>query len=136
MGGTQLPPAQMSGEAQSAVAVQAVLHAPVPHMYGLHILFAGVTQVPVVLQVADGVSVEPVQEAAAQVVPEAYFWHPPVPSHMPLVPQVAAPESVHWVAGVGACPAGTCLQVPTVPVRLQAVQVPVQALLQQTLFAQ
>jgi hypothetical protein len=126
----------MSGETQSAVAVHVVLQAPVPHTYGLHILVIGVTQVPLVLQVADGVSVEPVHVAAAQVVPEAYFWQAPLPSHLPLVPQVDAPASVHWVAGVGACPAGTCLQVPTLPDRLQAVQVPVQALLQQTPFAQ
>jgi hypothetical protein len=40
------------------------------------------------------------------------------------------------VAGVGAVPAGTCLQVPTLPIRLQAVQLAVQALLQQTLLTQ
>jgi hypothetical protein len=136
IGGTQLPPAQMSGDVQSALAEQLVLHAVVPHTYGLHIFVDGVMHAPLVLQLADGVRVEPVQVEPAQVVPDAYFWQPPVPSHLPLVPQVEAPVSVHWVDGVGAWPAGTCLQVPTLFVRLQAVQFPVQALLQQTLLTQ
>ena len=101
-GGTQPPPAQMYGETQSALAVQPVLHAPVPQMYGLHLLVAGVTHMPPLLQVAVGVSVEPVQLAPTQVVPDAYFWHAPLPSHLPFVPHVAAPLSVHWVTGVGA----------------------------------
>jgi hypothetical protein len=92
----------MYGDTQSALAVQAVLHAPVPHMYGLHMLVLGVMQLPLVLQVAVGVSVDPVQEDAAQAVPDAYFWQAPLPSHLPLVPQVALPVSVHWVAGDGA----------------------------------
>jgi len=92
----------MYGDTQSALAVQAVLHAPVPHVYGLHMLVFGVTQLPLVLQVDVGVSVEPVQAAAAQGVPDAYFWQAPLPSHRPLVPQVAVPVSVHCVAGMGA----------------------------------
>jgi hypothetical protein len=72
-GDTQLPPAQMSGMRQSALAVQLVLHAPVPQMYGLHGVMAGVTHMPLLLQVAAGVRVEPVQAAPTQVVPDAYF---------------------------------------------------------------
>ena len=101
-GGTQLPPAQMSGDTQSALAVQLVLHAPVPQMYGLHMVMLGVTHMPPLLQVAAGVSVEPVQLAPTHVVPDAYFWQAPLPSHLPLVPQVDAPLLVHWVLGVGA----------------------------------
>jgi hypothetical protein len=44
--------------------------------------------------------------------------------------------AVHSVVGVGAVPPGTEVQVPIEPARLQTVQVPVQALLQQTLSTQ
>ena len=97
---------------------------------------AGVTQVPVPLQVEAGCSVEPVQLAPMQVVPDGNFWKAPFPSHRPSVEQVEAPAFEHWVAGTGACPAVTAVYVPEVPLRLHAVQVPVQALLQQTPFAQ
>lgn len=43
---------------------------------------------------------------------------------------------MHWVVGLGACPPGIEVQVPTVPDRLQELQVPAQALLQQTVCAQ
>jgi hypothetical protein len=32
-----------------------------------------------------------VQIGGAHVVPFAYFWQPPAPSHLPFVPQVEAP---------------------------------------------
>jgi hypothetical protein len=60
-GGMHVPLAQMSGATQSAVTVQVVLQAPVPHMYGLHMVVAGVTHVLLVLQVEAGVSVLPVE---------------------------------------------------------------------------
>jgi hypothetical protein len=94
-------------------------------------LVVGVEQVPVPLQVAFGVSVEPAQVAPTQVVPEGYFWQAPLPLQRPLVPQVEAVWVAHWVAGTGARPPAIEVQVPTDPVTLQAVQVPVQALLQQ-----
>jgi len=40
--------------------------------------------------------------------------------------------SVHCVAGVGAVPAAIAVQVPTVPVRLQLMQLAAQPVLQQT----
>jgi hypothetical protein len=52
--------------------------------------------------------------------------------HFPSVPQVVDPMSVHCVAGVGAVPAATGEQVPTLPVRLQATQAAEQPVLQQT----
>jgi hypothetical protein len=67
----QLPPLQVNGAAQSVSAVQVVLHALVPQTYGLHEEVVTVWQVPVPLQVRAGVSVEPVQLAATQVVPLA-----------------------------------------------------------------
>lgn len=58
-----------------------------------------VWQAPVPLQVRAGVKVEPVQLAATQVAPLAYRRHPPPPSQVPSVPQLAAPWSVHWFSG-------------------------------------
>jgi hypothetical protein len=77
-------------------------------------------------------SVDPMQLAAPQAVPTAYFRHAPAPSHLPSVPHVIDPMSVHWVAGVGAVPAGTGEQVPTLPVRLHAWQEAAHPVLQQT----
>jgi hypothetical protein len=88
------------------------------------------------LQVEPPVRLDPVQVAPAQLVPEAYFWQAPLPLQRPFVPQVAAPVLVHWVVGFGGLPPGIEVQVPTMPVRLHAVQIPVQALLQQTLLTQ
>lgn len=56
----------------------------------------------------------------------------PVPSQRPLVPQVATAEVAHWVVGIGAEPEGTGVQVPALPPRAHDMQVPVQALVQQT----
>jgi hypothetical protein len=43
------------------------------------------------LQVEAGVSVEPVQLAAMQVVPAAYLRHAPLPLQEPSVPHIMAP---------------------------------------------
>lgn len=43
---------------------------------------------------------------------------------------------MHWVAGVGSCPAGTFAQVPALPVSAQDRQVPVHAVAQHTPCAQ
>jgi len=59
-----------------------------------------------------------------------------MPLHMPSRPQVVEAAAGHWVAGVGAVPLATLLQVPTVPVMLHDLHVPVQAWLQQTPCAQ
>jgi hypothetical protein len=65
-------PTQMyAASLQSALDVQLVLHAPVPHTYGAHDFEAGVLQVPIPSQAAAGVNVLPVQVAARQVVPAA-----------------------------------------------------------------
>jgi hypothetical protein len=53
---------------------------------------------------------------------------------MPSVLQLAAPRSEHWFSG--SVPFGTLVQVPTVPVRLHAWQVPPHAVAQQTPCAQ
>jgi hypothetical protein len=58
------------------------------------------------------------QLAAAHEVPSANFWHPPAPSHLPLVPQVEAACVAQKAAGA-AVPAGTGAQAP-VPETLHA----------------
>jgi hypothetical protein len=116
---------------QSALLVHVVLHAPVPQLYGEHEDVVGVLQVPDPLQVADDVSVEPVQVAARHWVPEAYFWQPPAPSQKPVWPQVDAATILQVVVG-SAPPAGTAEQVPSFPVTAHELQVPVHAVPQQT----
>jgi hypothetical protein len=59
-----------------------------------------------------------------------------LPSQVPSFPQAAMPPSVHCVAGVGVCPAGTFVHVPTLPVTVHDLHVPVQAALQQTPWTQ
>jgi len=93
-----------------------------------------VRQVPPPSQVRAGVKVVPTHVEAAQVVPLAYRRQPPDPSQNPSVLHDDAPWSVHWFRG--SCPAGTDVQVPTLPVSAHDWQVPVQAVAQQNPWAQ
>jgi hypothetical protein len=102
----------------------------------VQLVAVGAVQTLLVLQVEGAVRLLPVQEAPAHWVPDGHFWQAPLPLQRPFVPQVDIAWAVHSVVGVGAAPPGTEVQVPTDPARLQTVQVPVQALLQQTLFTQ
>jgi hypothetical protein len=70
------------------------------------------------------------QLSGAQAVPLAYSWQLPLPSHLPLLPQPGAPESLHiWRTSIP--PAGTIVHLPSEPGRLQLRQAPVQAFSQQ-----
>ena len=120
---------------QSALVAQVTLQALVPQMNGVHELVAGVTQVPVPLQFDAGWRVEVAQVCAMHCVPLAYFWQAPLPSQKPSLPQLAAPPLVHRAVG-SAAPAGTSTQVPMCRVTLQELQRVVQAVLQQTPWAQ
>jgi hypothetical protein len=126
----QTPLEQMFGETQSVSALHDILQTPEPHPYGSHIDVVAAWHVPVPLQVRADVSVDPVQVAAAQVVPAAYRRHAPLPLHIPSVPQVAAVASVHWSSG--SAPLGTLVHAPTVPAIAHDLHVPVQAVAQQT----
>jgi hypothetical protein len=55
--------------------------------------------------------------------------------HSPVVPQLAAPWSVHWPVG-SLAPAGTGEQVPALPTSAQDMHLPAQAVAQQTPCAQ
>jgi len=72
----------------------------------------------------------------AHCVPLTCLRHPPAPSQVPSVPQVDAPVVGHCDATSGGLPAAIGEQVPTLPVSEHDVQVPVQAVLQQTLLTQ
>ena len=111
----QDPFMQMAGDAQSAFALQAALHALDPHRYGAHEREVGLTHLPLPSQVefAVNVGVPDGQVGSAHDVPLAYFWHAPA-WHLPLVPQLAAPWSLHMPEG-SALPVATLVQVPSVP---------------------
>ena len=129
----QLLPLQVLGDAQSALVVQVVRQAPLPHANGAQPDESTVWQVPVPLHVRAGVNVVPEQVAAMQVVPAAYRRQAPVPLHMPSLLQLEAPRSAHWFRG--SWPFGTLVQAPTVPASAHDWQPP-QAELQQTPWAQ
>jgi len=66
---TQLPAdEQKYPDAQSRAEVQDVLHAEVPHTYGLHWLVVAAWQVPAPSQFRAGVYVEPRHDSPTQVV--------------------------------------------------------------------
>jgi hypothetical protein len=68
----QVPPLQTLGEAQSVLSVHMVLHAPVPQTKGLHdVIDVAGWQVPAPSQVRAGVSIVPLQVAAAHCEPAA-----------------------------------------------------------------
>ena len=92
----QLPLMQVLGALQSPLPVHDVRQAPfVPHRYGSQVLGVPARQLPVPLHVRTGVNVTPEHVDAAHIVPAAYSRQPPVPSHVPSVPQLGAPLSVH-----------------------------------------
>jgi hypothetical protein len=85
---------------------------------------------PSASQRAASVIVEPVHEAAEQVVPTGYLRHAPAPSQTPSRPQLAAPSSGHCSRGSVATSAAT--QAPTLPCAAQVMHVPSHAEPQQT----
>src|SRR4051795_2682234 len=97
---------------QSVSALQVVGHeVPPAHLKPLHDCVP-VWQLPP-LQVPAVVSAPAPAEqmAVEQGVAFGYFWQPPVPSHLPLLPQLEAPWSEQKVAGAGV-PAATGAQAP------------------------
>ena len=135
----QLPLLHFVGDTQSASAVQVVLHTRPPESQSrLPGQLPGVTvlQVPPPSQVAAGVKTWPVQAAGAHWVPLGQSRQCPAPSQKPSVMQPLLAVIVHWLVGVGATPAPTGEQVPVVPDRAQDMQISVQAVSQQTPWAQ
>jgi hypothetical protein len=133
-----VPALQMLGATQSASAVQVVRQAApaASHLYFPHALVVAAAQTPAPSQARDDVNVDPLQLAAAQDVPMTYLRHAPAPLHVPSLPHVEAAVIGHWVATNGGWPVAIGEHVPTLPVTEHDMQVPVQALLQQTLLTQ
>jgi hypothetical protein len=77
----------------------------------------------------------PLQVAGRQTVSAAYFAQPPMPSQLPVWPQVDLSVAVQTLCGSSA-PSEVGQQVPMRPLWLQLTQGPVQVLLQQTPSAQ
>jgi len=99
------------------------------HMAAPHDIADGVGQVSVPLQVAAGISDEPMHIAALQVVVLPFLAQVPPAAQAPVLPQVFAAAAGHSGSTV---PVVTDVQVPIEPDRLQAWQAPAQVLLQQT----
>jgi hypothetical protein len=127
---------QTAGDAQSATAAQAALHAETPQRKGKQVVAPGVTQAPAPSHVERGVEVVPEagQLGSPQETPSVYFWHAPA-SHMPFVPQVDGACGRQVPAGSGA-PAGTSRQRPIAPDSAHERQALEHAVAQQTPCAQ
>ena len=127
---------QVAGGAHSPSVAHDELQAAVPHPNGKQETAAGVTQTPAPSHRDPGVSVvmPAGQLAALHDVPWAYFWQLPA-SHLPSVPQDAAPWSVQAPTGSDP-PLGTSTHVPIDPGIAHDLQLPLHAVAQQTPCAQ
>src|SRR5215831_12957529 len=102
---------------QSPSEAQTVLHADVPQRYGSHAATVGAAQLPTPSQNAALVPVPPVQEAVPHIVPCAVWAQLPSDAQVPVLPQ--APLGAQRPCG-SAAPAPTEVQVPALPMTLQA----------------
>jgi hypothetical protein len=64
--------------------------------------------------------------SAPHTVPVAYLLQPPAPSHLPFVPHVVAPWSLH-ILRLSIVPAGMGVQVPRADASAQLLHAPPQA---------
>ena len=87
-------------------------------------------QLPAPLQLEAAVSVKPVQLALPQLVPLGNSLHAPLPLQPPERPQLLEACAGH--SPPGSMPSGIGVQVPAEPPRLQAWQIWLQAVAQQT----
>ena len=126
---THLPLTHWSPVAQFAEVVQLVVQAVAPQMNGEQLVVTAAGQLPVPVQVAAAVATPPAQLAARQDVVAGATAQAPAPVQVPVLPQGGAATQRASVA-----PAARLAQVPlAAPVLAfeQAVQAPVQAVLQQ-----
>jgi hypothetical protein len=131
----QLPLLQVFGAMQSASVMQIVRQRlSVAQMNGAQVWPAVVRQVPRPSHRKADVSRLLVHAISLQIVPAGYLSQAPVPSHMPVEPQVEEASTGH--SSRGSVPSCAVTQLPTVPWPTQVRQVPVQAALQQTPSAQ
>ncbi len=121
------PPAQSLSDAQ--VATQAFVLGSQPN--GAQMVAGPEVQEPWPSQTRVFLTAAPSQVPGAQVVPARVLRQAPLPSQVPSSPQLETSEIGQLAARRGATPAGTSPQTPGEPGVLQALQVSVQALLQQ-----
>ena len=98
---------------------------------GSQIFEIGSEQLPLPSQVRMPVTPSPSQVPALHGVSFSNLRQPPLPSQVPSSPQVAGELATHWRATLGLTPDGTGAQTPKELGRSQALQVSVQASLQQ-----
>jgi hypothetical protein len=128
-------PVHAAGEMQSALLVHVDLHAPESQMKLPQARLAGVLQVPLPSHVEAGMAVDvPAQAAALQLMPLSTYAQAP-PEQFPVVPQVLGRVARHLPCGSGDLSA-TLLQLPTLPVTLQAMHASVHPWSQHTPWAQ
>jgi len=133
--GPQLPATQVWPLTQSLSEVHCNTQASFSHLYGLQAWTPCGRQVPRPSQLPAVFSRLPLHAGARQTVSAANFAQPPMPSHRPVCPQVAA--AVAWQVRCGsAVPAAIGQQVPSRPLWLQLTHAPAQATLQQNPSAQ
>jgi hypothetical protein len=130
---------QTLGATQSApevAAVQLPLHVAPPHLNVPQLDAAGVVQTPAPSHVdaAVAVFVAMLHDGSLHTVPFVYFSQTPA-MHLPVVPHVAWPMSLHTPAG-SALPLATLVQFPTAPPSAHDWQEPLHAELQHTPCAQ
>jgi len=121
--------------AQSWSAPHWPLHVVPLHANGLHMRVTPPTlQLPFPSHILAAVSIGGLvlgHDDARHCVPAGYFRQAPLPSHLPSLPQVAAPSTWHLRLGSPA-PAATDVQVPRVAVSVQDTHAPSQAVSQHT----
>ncbi len=131
---------QMLGATQSVAAVvQVVRHAfaVVSQVYLPHKVGAAAPQTPAPSHVRDDKAVVAfVHIGPAHCVPLTCLRHAPAPLQVPSLPHVDAAAAGHCDATSGGSPGPIGEHVPTLPVSEHDMQVPVQAMLQQTLLTQ
>ena len=121
---------------QSASMRHPLLQTPPAQRLGLQLATPGGLQVPRPSQTPGRLRrTRPVHVGARHCVSAAYRSQPSKSSHVPVVPQLVAPMSLHIARGSGA-PSSTGQQVPTRPGAAHETQPPSQVTLQQTESAQ
>jgi len=109
-------------------APQAVLQAAVPHTNGVQLVTVALAQLPVPVQKAAAVATPLVHDGATHITEVDAWVQAPLPLQVPVLPHVPLAEQR---ACGSVTPAPTLAQVPS-PFRLQAWQVPQEAVEQQT----
>lgn len=96
----QLPELQTAGATHCPFPLHVFRQSPpVPHWNGEQVCVPPGWQLPVPSHRLASVFVYPVHVCVEQIVPETYFRHAPVPSHIPSSPQLVEPSSPHSLSG-------------------------------------